>query len=142
MYINYQIELKFPKKPKTDRVIVIDGEYFIKFGVSKVIGIYKLTNVLKNDWKGYLGNLTHEEWKALREAGRLVDAKESDITFKYKTWTDVYMEFLDIYDHVLSVTKDHDEAHEIIQHHVDALYEKHAGDPIWDSAYERWYDTD
>lgn len=55
-----------------------------------------------------------------------------------KSWTDVYMQFMDILDRVLEITPDHTEARKLIQKEVDELYAQHEGDPAWDLAYERW----
>lgn len=56
----------------------------------------------------------------------------------YDSWSDVYMEFMEILDRILESTPDHDEARELIAGEVDQLYAQHEGDPLWDSAYERW----
>lgn len=58
----------------------------------------------------------------------------------FESWTDVYKIFMEIADRVLSSTPNHDEANELICGEIDQLYAQHEGDPLWDSAYERWYE--
>lgn len=70
------------------------------------------------------------------DTGELLYTHESS----FKSWTDVYHIFMEIADRVLSTTPNHDEAHELICGEIDQLYTQHEGDPLWDSAYERWYE--
>jgi len=77
--INTRLEIKRTKRT-TDKVIKIDDEFYVEFGRAKLIGIIKLTKVLKNNWKGYLGTLYFEEYEELKKQGRLVYSTKEEIT--------------------------------------------------------------
>lgn len=63
-------------------------------------------------------------------------------TKTYNTWTDVYMDFMDIMDDCIANIEDPDEAFETMERRVELLYAQHKGEPLWDDAYKRWCDAD
>ena len=60
-------------------------------------------------------------------------------------WWEVYKEFDKIVnralDEAICGNTTQAEAEQTIQREVDNLYAQHKGEPLWDEAYRRWYET-
>lgn len=59
-----QRNVKMPKAKTYKQIPNDHGLHIRLFGASKLVGFFVITQELTHDYKGYMGTITHEEYKA------------------------------------------------------------------------------